>query len=297
MEIDNFLRKYYTVITIWEHEFDGDKNLKSVTLEEFDLVEPPKLRDAFYGGRCEPVKLIYDFKNENEQGKYIDVVSLYPTVMFYDKYPIGYPKRIIKPKRHDKNWFGFIYCKVLPPRSLYLPVLPYKQKTKQAHKLMFGLCRTCMDRLNIKCEHDKKTKCNPKCTVKQCSDCKEAKQKVKDNCQTCYNERNSDCKHSDSERAITGFWTTTELNKAIEKGYKCEQIYEVLHFENTSTDLWKDYIKKFMKIKLETSPFSCSEGEYREKAKKFDIELDKLEENPGLRFIAKICLNSLWGKF
>jgi len=22
-----------------------------------------------------------------------------------------------------------------------------------------------------------------------------------------------------------------------------------------------------------------------------------LEENPGLRFIAKICLNSLWGKF
>ena len=76
-----------------------------------------------------------------------------------------------------------------------------------------------------------------------------------------------------------------------------EKIHEVLHFENKSTDLWKSYIQKFMKIKLETSPFSCSEGEYREKAKKFDIELDKLEENPGLRFIAKICLNSLWGKF
>ena len=68
-------------------------------------------------------------------------------------------------------------------------------------------------------------------------------------------------------------------------------------FENTSTELWKDYIEKFMKIKLETSSFSCSVEEYREKARKFDIKLDKLEENPGLRFIAKICLNSLWGKF
>ena len=30
---------------------------------------------------------------------------------------------------------------------------------------------------------------------------------------------------------------------------------------------------------------------------KLGIELEKLEYNPGLRFIAKICLNSLWGKF
>jgi hypothetical protein len=120
---------------------------------------------------------------------------------------------------------------------------------------------------------------------------------MKNNCPTCYNERNSDCKHSDSERTITGFWTTTELKKALEKGYTIEKIYEVQHFENKSTDLWKSYIQKFMKIKLETSPFSCSEEDYKEKARKFGIELEKLEENPGLRFIAKICLNSLWGKF
>ena len=255
------------------------------------------MRDAFYGGRCEPVKLIYDFKAKKEQGKYIDVVSLYPTVMYYDEYPVGYPKRIEKPDNYDDKWFGFVHCKVLPPRGLYLPVLPYKQKTKQAHKLMFGLCRTCMDRLIIKCKHAIKAKCSPDCNKKHCVNCKEATQKKKDNCPTCYEERNSDCKHSDSERAITGFWTTTELKKAIEKGYQIDQIYEVLHFEKTSTDLWKDYIKKFMKIKLETSPFNCSEEDYREKARKFGIELEKLEENPGLRFIAKICLNSLWGKF
>jgi len=44
-------------------------------------------------------------------------------------------------------------------------------------------------------------------------------------------------------------------------------IYEVQHFENKSTDLWRNYITNFMKIKLETSPFSCSEEEYRNKAR------------------------------
>jgi hypothetical protein len=38
------------------------------------------------------------------KGKYIDVVSLYPTVTFYDKYPIGHPKRISKPLNYDPNW-------------------------------------------------------------------------------------------------------------------------------------------------------------------------------------------------
>ena len=73
-------------MTIWEHEFDRDKNMRNVKLDEYDLVEPPKIRDdGFFGGRCEPVKLIYDFKHKEVKGKYIDVVSLYPTVMYYDR--------------------------------------------------------------------------------------------------------------------------------------------------------------------------------------------------------------------
>ena len=129
------------MVTIWEHEFDKNKEMKSIKL---DAVEPPKIRDdGFHGGRCEPVKLIQDFKSEGVKGKYIDVVSLYPTVMYYDRYPTGHPERILKPEQYDMNWFGFVYCKILDPRGLYLPVLPYKQKTKQATKLLFGLCRMC----------------------------------------------------------------------------------------------------------------------------------------------------------
>ena len=292
----------YTLVTIWEHEFDQNKEMKNTTLTEFDLVEPPKIReDAFHGGRTEPFKLIYDFEKMKNKGKYIDVVSLYPTVMYYDKYPIDHPTKIVKPKYYDQNWFGFVYCKVLPPRGLYLPVLPFKQQTKDAHKLMFGLCRSCMQRVSEKCTHFKTTKNNIKCSngcvVKGCLECKTARKRAKENCRQCFTERNSACQHTDDERMMTGFWTTIELEKAIEKGYQIIDLYEVWHFEHTSTELFKGYIRKFMKIKFETSPFTCSEAEYRAKARQFGIELGELKENPGLRFIAKICLNSLWGKF
>ena len=82
------------------------------------------------------------------------------------------------------------------------------------------------------------------------------------------------------------------MEKALEKGYKIVKIYDVWNFEQSSTELWKEYIRKFLKIKLETSKFTCSEEEYRRKTRKFDIELGELKRNPGMRFIAKICLNS-----
>jgi len=65
----------------------------------------------------------------------------------------------------------------------------------------------------------------------------------------------------------------------------------------TLAEIWKEYIRKFLKIKLETSEFTCSEKEYRRKARKFDVKFEELKRNPGMRFISKICLNSLWGKF
>ena len=83
----------------------------------------------------------------------------------------------------------------------------------------------------------------------------------------------------------------------MKKVNKIVNIYDVWHFEQSSTELWKESIRKFLKIKLETSEFTCSEEEYRQKARMFGIELWELKRNEGLRFISKICLNSLWGKF
>lgn len=56
-----------------------------------------------------------------------------------------------------------------------------------------------------------------------------------------------------------------------------------------------------MKIKLETNPWQDdfeSDEEYRKVVKEnLGIKLGKIENNPGKRAVAKICLNSLWGKF
>ena len=64
-----------------------------------------------------------------------------------------------------------------------------------------------------------------------------------------------------------GTWCTPEIYKAIECGYKIERIYEVLHFEETTRDLFKSYVGKFLKIKAESAK-SLSEDEkmvYKEK--------------------------------
>ena len=57
-----------------------------------------------------------------------------------------------------------------------------------------------------------------------------------------------------------------------------------------------------MKTKLQSSKYDFKTKEektnFKLKIKKsFDIDIEKFEFNPGLRSIAKICLNSLWGKF
>lgn len=72
-----------------------------------------------------------------------------------------------------------------------------------------------------------------------------------------------------------GCWTIVELEKAVEKGYEILEIVEVCHFEETSSDLFRDYVDTFMKMK----------------------NTAKIENNPGMYFITKLCLNSLWGKF
>ncbi|CAC5426119.1 unnamed protein product [Mytilus coruscus] len=59
------------------------------------------------------------------------------------------------------------------------------------------------------------------------------------------------------ERVIVGTWSTIEIDKAIEKGYKLQKIYELEHFEKTSTDIFKLYVDTFMKYKQEASGCKC----------------------------------------
>jgi len=53
------------------------------------VVEPPKIRDdGFHGGRCE----VHIMNRETDMTLRVkDAVSLYLTIMYYDRYPVGHP--------------------------------------------------------------------------------------------------------------------------------------------------------------------------------------------------------------
>ena len=81
------------------------------------------------------------------------------------------------------------------------------------------------------------------------------------------------------------------------------EIYEFSLFKEKINNLFKEYIEDFMKIKLERSPWENDFKTIQDKViaikSCFDIDLDpeNVAPNVGKRAVAKICLNSLWGKF
>jgi hypothetical protein len=76
---------------------------------------------------------------------------------------------------------------------------------------------------------------------------------------------------------ITGVWTHVKLRKAVSLGYRIEEVYEQHHFieTNRSNTLFHPYINTFFNMKNKAEQ----------------------EKNPGMKQVAKLCLNSFYGKF
>jgi len=157
-----------------------------------------------------------------------------------------------------------------------------------------------MNKLSVRCSHIKGLKGKDKIhAIKHCKDCKDI--------------LNEKCNHSEEERELVGTWSTIEINKALEKGYQLSKIYELEHFEKTSTNVFKSYVDKFMKYKQEASGCKCNYDicptdckndnkcetkiQYIIDNAAYTLDIDKVIFNAGLRFIAKMCLNSFWGHF
>lgn len=200
---------------------------------------------------------------------YVDFKSLYPFVNKTCQYPVGHSEIITRDFSDLSSYFGLAKVKTLPPRGLFHPVLGYRT----GGRLTFPLCRTCVE-----------------------------------------NQHQSPCTCSDDQRALTGTFCTPELIKAIEKGYRVLKIYEVYHWKETSQydpetqtgGLFASYINLFLKIKQEASgrpSWVKSDEDLRRYVEKYEqregIKLDssKVEHNAGLRSLAKLLLNSFWGKF
>tara|TARA_R110002051_G_scaffold169520_2_gene240134 strand:- start:762 stop:4772 length:4011 start_codon:yes stop_codon:yes gene_type:complete len=223
-----------------------------------NLEEMEWIRGSFFGGRTNALKLLYNFKNY-EEGRYVDITSLYPTTQYYDDFPKGHYKIIEKAditnthieKIENGEIFGIIDCILTAPPDLYIPVLPRK-----AEKLIFDLLPQ------------------------------------------------------------KGRWCHNELKLALDMGYKLIRVKRIMYWEECSNTLFRGYVEKFLKIKQEASGYpdwvfededdldvSIIEtrkdkyvNDYYEKMG-IRLDKDKIVYNEGLRQVAKLCLNSLWGKF
>jgi len=77
----------YTVKVQWECEFEGAEDLQRHPIVRH---APLNTRDALYGGRTEAMRLNYKIREGEETVQYCDVMSLYPYICKYFKFPIGH---------------------------------------------------------------------------------------------------------------------------------------------------------------------------------------------------------------
>jgi len=258
---------------MWEHgwnEITKTQAYKNYHKQKFPLTDPTiSERGFFYGGRTNAVQFYAKAIEGEISIEYRDVCSLYPFVNKYFSYPIGHPDIIQDNFDYTPEaYFGIIKCTVIPPETLFHPVLPHRAEGK----LMFPLCRVCCDT----------------------------------------QQTDTACTHTDTERALTGEWCTPELYYALTKGYILSEIFCVFNFPNRmgyidehNPGLFGAYIDSWLKIKIEASGWPSSVKTEAQKAdyirmykdrENITLDPEKICFNPGLRSLAKLLLNSLWGR-
>lgn len=227
-------------------------------------------RDAFYGGRTNANILYYKSDGKSKM-HYYDINSLYPYINLTSPCVVSHPKLHVGRdcmKVPWQNMHGLMKVTVLPPRRLRFPVLPFRLHKK----LLFFLCHTCAKDL--------------------------AKKR---------------CRHKPDERMFTGTWVIDEVKLAVSKGYEVVNIHEIWEYEVTKYDpetrtggFFSGFINNFLKIKIEASgwPNWCNSDEKKKsyiqsvfEREGIQLEESKIVFNPSLRSMAKIMLNSFWGRF
>lgn len=279
------LERYHRlrVIMVWECQVEKELSKNEAMREFFENTfdtGPLDPRDGFFGGRTGPVRMYYK-PEPDEILKYYDIVSLYPYVL-RKAYPVGHPTVIRDFYRLNETWEskeepeyakykGIWKVRVLPPKDLFLPVLPLRDDGR----LLFPLCRTCAVRSRKKSPY-----------------------------------REPECGHTDEERSFVATTTHVELDLALDHGYKILEPIEVWHYTEWDDTIFEGYMSEFLRLKIESSGWdeTILNAPDVEKAKdefieeyrlkeNIHIRKDKVCKNPGLRYIAKLCANSLWGRF
>jgi len=198
-------------------------------------------------------------------------MSLYPYICKYFKFPIGHPIIHVGDTCADieacLKMKGLMKCKIVPPTNLSpRPTLQIRQGTYSA----------CVERVQ---EHNAA----------------------------------SECQHrSDAERFVEGTWVIDEVRLAVDTRYKILEILEVYEYQVTCYDPatgtgghFADYIDTFLKLKQEASGCPSWARTENDKTRYMDqihrdegirLDRDSIGYNAAKRVLAKLCLNSMWGK-
>ena len=268
------ISKFYPIYTIYECQWKSIKarstKIKKICNEFKASFIHNQLcsRNAVYGGRTETYKRFYKIKSGQEVLKWLDIVSLYPSVQksgnfatgrLYSQYGRFVPSisRFLEILNERPN-SGLALVSIEAPRNLYFPILPVKIQGT----LIFCLCTKCAETFQYPCNH----------TLE--------------------------------ERLITGTYTYPELKKAVDSGYKIHKIYETLFCKKTCK-LFEQCINTIAGLKIAYSGFpphvktDKEKDEYVQKFKDHGIELSRqdMAQNGAQKLIWKLYLNSIWGRF
>ena len=153
-----------------------------------------------------------------------------------------------------QHYFGIAKVDILPPYSLYHPVLPHRHKGK----LTFPLCQACME------EEMGKPLLEKSCL----------------------------CHHTPEQGTLRGEWCTPEIQKAVELGYILVKFHEIHHFppERRKVGLFAEYVNTWLKIKQESTgypawvvtPTDKAQYVYQYKEREgIDLDPDLIAKNPG----------------
>jgi hypothetical protein len=147
----------FNIVEMWECVWNLElkKNEELIKfIKILDIREPLNPRQALYGGRNNAFKLYHKCQMDEKIFNY-DVNSLYPFIQFSKSFPIGHPTIITENFGYIEQYFGIIYCKILPPKNLDIPVLPDRINSK----LIFTLCKRCAILNSSNCTHSDEDRC------------------------------------------------------------------------------------------------------------------------------------------
>ena len=286
----------YKVIVQWECEYlemrNSNQNLRRfIQSNSEELLDFLNIRKGYFGGRTNAINLYYN-SLDGSKCRYVDINSQYPFVMISKAMPIKHPEIFVGDsadkfresikvtevsdnghvvKSVDWNIDGMIYCSIIPPRNLFIPVLPDRINGK----LIFHLCSKCakenVEAIFTVCTHSDDER---KITGVFCS--------------------------PEIKKALEMGYYIQRIHEIWK--YKLSVFSE----ENPDGGIFTEYIRYFYKMKLEADGFPSNVKTDIDKemyvkriweSQKILLDKGKIKKNLGLRQVGKLCCNSLYGKF